>query len=55
VQTTAISSAVVGIIVLQMPRNRIRVTQNDKEIVQAYALSQNASCFESVSRVSHGF
>jgi len=37
-----------GSIVLQMPRNRKRVTQNEKEIIEAYALSQNC---ETVARV----
>jgi len=40
-----------GNIVLQVPRNRKRVTQKEKEIIEAYALSQNASCFETVVRV----
>ena len=40
-----------GSIVLQMPRNRKRVTQKEKEIIEAYALSQNASYFETVARV----
>jgi hypothetical protein len=34
-----------------MPRNRIRVTENEKEIIEVYALSQNASWFESISRM----
>jgi hypothetical protein len=38
-----------GSIVLQMPRNR--KTQKEKEIIEAYALSQNASCFETIARV----
>ena len=40
-----------GSIVLQMPRNRKRVTQKEKEMIEAYALSQNSSCFETVARV----
>jgi len=40
-----------GSIVLQMPQNRKRVTLNDKEIIEAYALSQNSSCCETVARV----
>ena len=39
-----------GSIVLQMPRNWKRVTQK-KGIIEAYALSQNASCCETVARV----
>jgi hypothetical protein len=39
----------VGSIDLQMPRNRKGVTQKKKEIIEAYALSQNASCFEIVA------
>jgi len=39
-----------GNIVLQMPRNRERVTQK-KEIIEAHALSQNALCCETVARV----
>ena len=53
-----------GSIVLQMPRNRKRVTQKEKEIIEAralcqekqtieaYAFSQNALCFEIVARVT---
>ena len=40
-----------GSIVLQMPRHRKIVTQKKKEIIEAYAFSQNASCFETVARV----
>ena len=40
-----------GSIVLQMPRNRKVVTQKEKKIIEAYALSQNVSCFETVARV----
>jgi hypothetical protein len=40
-----------GSIILQMPWNRKSVTQKEKKIIEAYALSQNASCFETVARV----
>ena len=40
-----------GSVVFQMSRNRKRVTENEKEIIEACALSQNASCFETVARV----
>ena len=43
---------VAGNIVLQMPRNRKRVTQEEEAIIEAYAVSQNASCFETFSRVT---
>jgi len=29
-----------------------RVTQKEKEIIEAYAVSQYASCFETVARVT---
>jgi hypothetical protein len=35
-----------------MPGNRKRVTQKEKEIIEAYALSQNTLCFETVARVT---
>jgi len=34
-----------------MPRNRKRVIQKEKKIIEAYALSQNASCIETVACV----
>jgi hypothetical protein len=34
-----------------MPQNRKRVTRKEREIIEACALSQNASCFETVSGV----
>jgi len=35
-----------------MPGNRKRVTHNEKEIIEAYVLSQNVSCFETLASVT---
>jgi hypothetical protein len=38
-----------------MARDRIRVIQKEKEKIEAYVLGQNASWFESVAHLPHGF